>query len=120
MNDEDRRYAIVIHPDSTVEVAQTPGGWREIKRLVGGYFENVYYTNFKEFPIVVSVHEIGKLIRKPFNMLGTLLYGDPYDFLVGNVVIFKLDRVGEYDELDHIPLTSSEVEILKKHLSSLH
>ena len=119
MKDE-KRYAVVIHPDTSIEIVETPGGADEIHRLVGGHFENVYLTNFKGFPIVVSVNEIGKLIGKPFNPLGTALYDNPYDFLVGDVVILKLDRVGEFNELDQLPMTKFEAELLKLHLIQLN
>ena len=119
MKDE-KRYAVVIHPDTSIEIVETPGGADEIHRLVGGHFENVYSTNFKVFPIVVSVNEIGKLIGKPFNPLGTAFYDNPYDFLVGDVVILKLDRVGEFNELDQLPMTELEAEILKAYLILLN
>ena len=95
----EKRFAVVIHPDTTIEIVETAGGVDEIHRLVGGHFENVYSTNFHVFPIVVSVNDIGKLIGLAFNPLGTLLHNNPYDFLVGHVVILKLERVGEFDEL---------------------
>ena len=116
MNIRDKRFAVVIHTDSSVEIVETPGGADEIHRLVGGCFENVYPSTFKLFPIVASVDEEGKLKGKLINFLGTALYNNSSDFLVGDVVILKLERVGELQELDQLPMLLHEAVQLKSFL----
>lgn len=112
----ERTFAVVIHPDTSVEIVETPGGADEIRRLVGGFFENFYPNIFEEFPIVASVDESGKLKGKPCNFLATAFYNNSLDFIVGDVVIFKLVRVGELNELDQVPMKLSEAVLVKSFL----
>ena len=105
-------FFAVIHPDATIELVETTGGSDEIHRFVGGYFENVYLPDFPVNDVVASVNELGKLIGLPINPLATYIYGSPADFIVGDFVLQKLERVGEYDEFDQVPFTALEVDIL--------
>ena len=108
----DSGYLIVIHPDATIEVVVSCGGAEEIHRLVGGFFENVYVPDFPVNDVVASVNEVGKLIGLPINPLATYIYGSPSDFIVGDFVLQKLERVGEYDELDQVPFSYENVKII--------
>ena len=110
----DKLYGVLIHPDTTIELIETPGGAEEIHRLVGGFFENVYLPYFPVSDIVMSVDEEGKLKGKPVNILATLMYRNLYDFIVGDALIFKLERVGEYNELDQVPFTYDDAQIMKQ------
>ena len=101
-------YFVVIHPDGSIEKVVTPGGAQEIHRIVGGFFENVYLPDFPNF--VASVNEVGKFIGLPYNPLATYIYSDPYDYIVGEFVIQKLERVGEYNELEQVPFNFTEAE----------
>lgn len=105
-------YLIVIHPDTSIEVVDSPGGAEEIHCLVGGFFENVYLPDFPFSNVVASVNEEGKLIGLPINPLATYIYGNAVDFIVGDFVIQKLERVGEYDELDQVPFDEFEARII--------
>ena len=105
-------YLIIIHPDATIEVVESCGGAEEIHRLVGGYFENVWLPDFPASDVVASVNDVGKLIGLPINPLATYIYGSPADFIVGDFVIQKLERVGEFNELDQVPFASENVKII--------
>ena len=108
----DTGYLIVIHPDATIEVVESCGGAVEIHRLVGGFFENVYLPDFPEDDIVASVNELGKLIGLPINPFATYIYGSTADFIVGDFVLQKLELVGEYDELDQVPFSYENVNVI--------
>jgi len=105
-------YLIVIHPDASIEMVESPGGAEEIHRFVGGFFENVYLPDFPFSSVVASMNEEGKLIGLPINPLATYIYGNAADFIVGDFVIQKVERVGEYDELDQVPFTECEARII--------
>ena len=62
----------------------------------------------------MSVDEEGKLKGKPVNILATVMYRNLYDFIVGDALIFKLERVGEYNELDQVPFTYDDAQIMKQ------
>ena len=108
----DKLYGVLIHPDTTIELVETPGGAEEIHRLVGGYFENVYLPDVPVSDIVMSVDEEGKLKGKPVNILATVMYRNLYDFIVGDALILKLVRVGEYNELDQVPFSYENVNVI--------
>ena len=110
----DKHYGILIHPDTTIELVNTPGGADEIHRLVGGYFENVYLWSTFRCDVVMSVDEQGKLKGKPVNILATKIYNNLYDFIVGDALILKLERVGELQKLDQVPFTYHQAQIVKQ------
>ena len=108
----DTGYFVIIHPDATIETVETPGGCDELHRLLGGFFDNAYLWDFPLSDVLASVNDIGKLIGLPINPLATYIYRNPADFIVGDFILQKIVRVGEYDELDQVPFTESEVRIV--------
>ena len=105
-------YLIIIHPDATIEVVESCGGCDEIQRLVGGFFENVSLLRFPVSYLVASVDEDGKLKGLPINPLATYIYGSTVDCIVGDFVIQQIERVGEYNELDQVPFTYDQAQII--------
>ena len=108
----DLGYFVIIHPDASIELVETPGGAEEIHRLVGGFFENVYLPDFPVSDVVASVNEVGKFIGLPINPFATYIYGSYADFIVGDFVIQKLDRFGDLNELDQVPFTDDEAKVI--------
>lgn len=105
-------YFVIIHPDASIDVVETPGGNDELHRLLGGFFDNAYLWDFPLSDVLASVNDIGKLIGLPINPLATYIYNQPADFIVGDFILQKVVRVGEYDELDQVPFTESEARIV--------
>lgn len=58
--------------------------------------ENVYFGN----QYIMIVDDVGKLRRKPVNRIGTILYRNSFDCIVGNVLIGARVTRGEYNEED--------------------
>lgn len=51
--------------------------------------------------VLMCIDDNGKLLHKPINNIGTILYGAwPDDFIVGNVAFFSSIGQSEYDEPD--------------------
>ncbi len=106
----DKGYAIRISPNGTVSKVPTFGGYEEIQRLVGGFFEVAMMYEKAGFAMMVD--EEGKLKGKPCNLLATAFYNNPYDWIVGDAILMKLVRTGEYNELDTVPFASEEADWL--------
>lgn len=58
--------------------------------------ENVFFGN----QYIMIVDDVGKLRRKPVNRIGTMLYRNSLDCIVGNVLIGEQVIRGEYNEAD--------------------
>jgi hypothetical protein len=56
---------------------------REIHAVVGGYFELVYATDGR----MILLNEEGKLEGLAMNEKATALYGNPNDYIVGDVLV---------------------------------
>ena len=111
---ENNLYAVRITTDDRIELVETVGGCDEIHRLVGGYFENVWLYGFPASDVIMVVDESGKLAGKPVNLIASCIYGNAFDVIVGDVLLLKLERVGEYNELDELPFTKDQAEIVKQ------
>ena len=95
------KQVIEIKADGEVLSRTMPGGdvsselhW--LQQAVGGHIETVSSLNLQESGIVMILDEDGKIKRKPFNSLATLLYkyGDS-DPVVGDVILVKADEEKE-------------------------
>ena len=95
------KQVIEIKADGEVLSRTMPGGdvsselhW--LQQAVGGHIETVSALNLQESGIVMILDEDGKIKRKPFNSLATLLYkyGDS-DPVVGDVILVKADEEKE-------------------------
>jgi hypothetical protein len=56
---------------------------REIQAVVGGHFEIVYATDGR----MILLNEEGKLDGLARNEKATALYGNPNDYIVGDVIV---------------------------------
>ena len=69
-------------------------------------------TAFRDLLMVID--DDGKLKGRPVNMLGTLIYNNPLDFLVGNVIIGTSFSENITDEPDVFAMPIEIAEKLKK------
>lgn len=45
--------------------------------------------------LLLVLDEEGKLVHKPVNVIGTVLYNNRYDFIVGDVALVRINRRGD-------------------------
>lgn len=73
-----------------------------LQKAVGGYIEVVRPRYAPDFLFVIN--EEGKIHHMEFNLEASILYGNPIDCLVGNVVVARLNDAGDdltgWDEND--------------------
>lgn len=78
----------LIKPDGSLEDYPPAGKHytlEELQQAVGGYIEILHVE--KGFLMVVN--EQGKLKDLPVNRLASLLYGNPFDHVVGNALVCR-------------------------------
>lgn len=81
----------------------------------------VRFDTFKSNPdLLMCIDDMGKLLNKPVNLMGTLLYGQyPRDFIVGDVCIGTSWTPNPYDEPDMYAMPYEQAEELANFLTSL-
>jgi hypothetical protein len=80
--------AKIIRVDGT-EATLSDTSLKSLQGAVGGYIEIVNAQNGK----LIVVDEEGKLKGKPVNVVATKLYGNPYDVIVGDVVVCDSNEI---------------------------
>ena len=83
-----------------------------LQTLVGGFIEVVRPSLLPEDWVMV-IDEEGKLKGKDVNRLGTILYDNPIDVIVGDLVMVRegmVDSGDGYMEPDLVGLTDSEAD----------
>lgn len=103
-------YGILLKADCSVQRVKIDGTFEIYQQLVGGFFECVYPAHFPFPNVVFLVDDECKLKGRPVNWMGSAFYANPVDVLVGDVLILKLERVGEFQELDSVPFTREEAD----------
>ena len=93
--------AIIITADNVISVVDVKENgeplYQLVRNTVGGYMENVYPRALPNGYVMV-VDEEGKLKHKPVNQLGSILYMNAADVIVGDVIILKMGvHLGESD-----------------------
>ncbi len=58
----------------------------ELQGFVGGYIEMVT-VRIQGFPLAAFINEEGKLKGLPLNHAATVLYGNPHDVIVGDMIV---------------------------------
>ena len=82
---------LILHLDGEIEEFDYQSNYREIQRIVDGYFEVV---RFGDKPYTCYCNDEGKLIRLPQNKIATDLWYDSGqvimigDYIAGTVVFF--------------------------------
>lgn len=77
-----------------------------IQREVGGFFECVNADLPIDEDILMHVDEEGKFKGKEINHVATRLYNNPFDLIVGDVLLMpvEIDPESEYGECDSMPM----------------
>jgi len=82
--------ATIIRTDGTREHL-TNLSLESLQKEVGGYIELVRVIIEGE-ECTMYINEEGKVYNLPFNHEATILYDNPYDIIVGNVVLFNREE----------------------------
>ena len=70
--------------------------------------------------VCMCIDDNGKLLHKPVNLIGTLLYGQyPRDFIVGDICIGTTFSPNPFDEPDMFAMDYALAEKLAQFLNSL-
>lgn len=77
-------YGYIIKADKTIEPILTKPTFEEIKKMIGGYVEIVYYIEDEQYEVVVD--ESGLVKDKPFNLGAFAITGH---YLYGDVLVIK-------------------------------
>ena len=79
---------IEVYTDGTIQVLEHDSNeltLEYLQKVVGGYIEIVRCPFNRH--ILIAVYENGKIEGQEQNDIGTLLYGNPFDNIVGDIVI---------------------------------
>lgn len=79
--------AIIIRTDGTKEYL-TDLSLENLQKAVGGFIELVLIKVNEEI-CAMYINEEGKIYDLPYNRDATILYDNPYDIIVGDVVILN-------------------------------
>ena len=120
-------YIVKVSSDDQVETIKKERidlDLKELQKLVDGYIEVVSPIMLREvYPdLKMIINESGKLYDLPVNRMGTALYGNPDDCIVGNIVFcttFNPDPEADpdiyaFDQEDYERLISWLPRLLKK------
>lgn len=120
-------YIVKVSSDDQVETIKKERvdlDLKELQEMVGGYIEVVCPVLIRELDpyMRMVVNESGKIYDLPANRMGTALYGNPYDGIVGDIVLctaFNPDPEAEpdiyaFNQEDYDRLISWLPRLLKK------
>ena len=117
---KDKTYAVKITAEgqiSLVEMARENemAFVKAIQREVDGNFEIVLADLPIQDEIAIHIDEEGKLKCKPINRVATALYHNPFDVLVGDVLLMpiEVDPESEYGERDSMPVSMMRAMVIK-------
>ena len=103
------RFVIIIYPNGTMEIRNKQDSLEFYQEIVGGTIEIVRCFDKN----VMVINDEGKIRGLKRNGLATLYYGNPFDEIVGTVVIDKEDGP------DLVGLTGSEAAMTVFGLSTM-
>ena len=112
--------ALIITADDVISVVDVKENgealYQLVRNTIGGYMENVYPRGLPNGYVMV-VDEEGKLKHKPVNKLGSILYMNTDDVIVGDVIILKLGV--HQGECDIVGIPDDELIKLRYYLIKL-
>ena len=83
--------AIILSTDNTIAVVPVEQNgeplYELVRKTINGYMQHICFPGFPGY--IGTIDEEGKLKGKPVNLLASRLYENPFDFLVGDVIILK-------------------------------
>jgi hypothetical protein len=87
------KFALIIKANGEEIPVQPANGTdfslEELQNIVGGYIETVMLPNGN----LLVLNEEGKLEGLPLNTTATDLYNNPYDAIVGDVLVCDVDMM---------------------------
>lgn len=117
-------YIVKVTSDNKIEPIKKESAdldLKELQEMVGGYIEAVSPILIRELDpyMRMLVNESGKIYDLPANRMGTALYGNPYDGIVGDIVLCTTFNADPEADPDLYAFDQADFERLMKWLPRL-
>lgn len=109
---EENLYYIAINEKDVLTFVNVPKyiTWKNTAKLIDCEWIQILRFGPENYRILID--EEGKIKHKPINRTATILYNNPNDFVVGKILIVKLND----DQSDCIPMTMDEAEWIANYI----
>lgn len=92
--------------------------FHELRALCG--CDTIQIVGASAYPqCLMCIDDEGKIFHKDVNLLASILYSNPYDFIVGDVVVGTRISPNPYDEPDLFCMCSADADVIVNALNEI-